>query len=108
MNDKLPASVSDRWFLAVAWGEKYNSKIVHTREVMKTLAEWLFGTVENADPVEMEQHARSLSDPEHWIECDGKPVRWQVTMEDGAVSFALIDDPEDVKLLNGARPCPVT
>jgi predicted exporter len=105
-HEQLPDGIADRWFLMVAWGDSYLSKIVHTRDMMKELAEALFGSVANSDPVEMEHHAASLADPESWVICDGKAVRWQLTMEDGAVSFALIDNPLDVKLLNGAPPCP--
>ncbi len=90
----------------VAMGEVYDSRIVHTRDMMKVLAEMLFGNMENADPVEMEQHANSLADPDSWVTVDGRAVRWQLTMEDGTVSFALISNPEDVKLLTERRPCP--
>lgn len=96
---KLPEGIRDCWFLGTASGEVYESKIVHTSEVMNWLAEMLFGSVADADPVEMERHAASLADPDSWYVCDGKCVHWQHTMEDGSVEFQLIDDPHDVAVL---------
>lgn len=95
----LPDGVADSWFLIVARGEVYESRIVPGSAILANLADLMFGS-KDAEHDELDQIATDLADLDFWSECNGQPVSYSIACgEDPDIEILRIDD-------NAARTLP--